>query len=256
MNGLITLTFTGFPNGYCYPGDPNDYFFDGISATVVSFNTSTGNLYYNIGPTVPSVDNRIYPWYRCGVTDNWEGWYFWGPQQGLAHAFWLQRHPEEASSDKRVMWVGSDPADIDTYDGGEVGAVTDITGPFWEIDHDFDARIPIGVGTTTGGTVIQVNTDSGADTFSLTYENIPAHYHYINVEGDSALTPETESEGYLRVGAGTEVDWVDGSGPKDGMGKTYNQVNDGTTPEPVTHLGPVRGVYVIKRTARVYRVQA
>lgn len=254
MQGLISLQFGGFPPGYCY-GSPDDFATDLLTNTTISFNTSTGNLYYNFGATVPSVDNRIYPWYRTETNDGFEGWYFWGGDVGIDA--WIAPHPVPASSDIRMLWVGAE-ADLETFDGGDALAPTTSTGPFWEVDTAFAARSPIAPGTTANGTIVTVATNYGDDEYDLTLEkkHLPDHYHHINIEGDSPLAPEREADGYLRVGAGTEVDWQIGSGPKNGMAKTYAEIDDGTiTQEAATipTITPARGAYVIKRTTRVYR---
>lgn len=58
---------------------------------------------------------------------------------------WIGLHPKEAASDERSLWVGS-LANLDLHDQGEVGAITDTTGPFWEVDANYADRVPAGVG--------------------------------------------------------------------------------------------------------------
>lgn len=251
MNGLISLTFNGFPNGYCYPGNPDELGADLIAATTISFNASTGNLYYNFGPTVPSVDNRVYPWFRTGA-DYEEGWYYWDG------TYWVSAHPVPASGSERRLWVGT-LNELELYDGGDINAVTSTSGPFWEEDTDFAARSPIHPGTTAGGTIITVGANFGDDVAEVTIPDtaLPAHFHYIGIEGagSGSVSPATSSA-YLRVGAGTEVTYISGVPPANAMGKTdatINAITAGQEALDVPTITPSRGAYVIKRTARVYR---
>lgn len=253
MNGIITLTFGGFPDGYCYPGDPNDFANDLLNATVVTFNTSTANLFYNFGDTEPSVDNRIYPWYRTD-SDEDDGWYYWNG------TYWIQPHPVPPESDERRLYVGSE-ASLLTYDGGanEAVGVDGCTGPFWEVDHDFDFCFPLGPGTSAGGTVVAVGGTGGVEEHTLTEAEMPAHLH--NIVSDT-------SQGSVAWDNSPTADKAIVRRSTDPGGDTeYSLCSEElTTPEatvgasstvgggdPHTNMPPYRGAFIIKRTARVYR---
>lgn len=249
MNGLITLTFSGFPEGYCYPGDPNDFATDLLDNVVVEFNTSTGNFYYNFGPDIPSVDNRVYPWFRTGIGDYSEGWYYWN---GTA---WIMAHPVPASGNERRLWVGS-TADLETYDGGSAGAVTSTTGPFWTVDTNFAGKFPIGPGTV-GTTAIAV-TDTGGSHEATLSNDIIAHTHAFGnyaggnddarfLIGTSTTFPSQNSmEIHGDTGNPQEANITAGN-----LITAPAEVTAGADPVPT--MPPYYGTYVIKRTARVYR---
>jgi len=240
MTGLISLEFQGFPDGYCYPGDPDTFATDIMQYTEVVFN-AVGNIYYNMGPDIPGADYRIYPWLRTeqGFED---GWYYWDDTIGA----WIKPHPTPASGGERRCFVGS-TTDLQTYEGGNANAVDDADGPFWEVDSSFAARFPVGVGSfdNAGDVGVTDTTTStavaGEDEHTLTEAEMPPHTH-----------------GYFdaRIGSGegiqgdTDPNMVMYKHPSndDCSGDTCS-TGDG---DPHNNLPPFYGVYFIKRTARIY----
>lgn len=157
----------------------------------------------------------------------------------FASGEWLAAHPDEPSSGKRILFVG-DAANIDTLDGGEAGTVSDTTGPFWEIDTEFAARFPIGVGTTAGGTGIAVTDKGGEDEHTLTEAEIPAHTHGpddTTVTAFAGVSSTTGAQDGATVANGLTNFSLTGA---TGGGEAHN------------NLPPYYGVYFIKRTARRY----
>lgn len=72
---------------------------------------------------------------------------------------------------------------------------------------DFRDKFPIGVSGTrpigsTGG--------ASSQNVMLVEANLPKHIHYIGIDGGTGLTVDSET-GRHRVGAGTEIDWQDGT---------------------------------------------
>jgi microcystin-dependent protein len=224
-----------------------------MNATTITFNTSTSNLFYNFGATEPSVDNRIYPWYRTGASGD-DGWYYWN----TTHTKWVMPHPVPASSAERRLYVGTELSLL-TYDGGENAAVDVDEGPFWEVDHDFDFRFLLGPGTSPGGTVVAVNATGGAETHTLTEAEIPEHLHYIvsdTVQGSVSFdnTP-VAGKAIVRTSSdpGGDREYFlcseDGATPKATVGDS-STVGDG---DAHNIIPPYRATFVIKRTARIYR---
>lgn len=249
MNGIISLTFGGFPNGYCYPGDPNDFANDLLNSTIVTFNTSTANLFYNFGDTIPSVDNRIYPWYRTGASGA-DGWYYWS----VALGYWVQPHPVPVSSDERRLYVGSE-ASLLTYDGGANEVVGNATGPFWEVDHDFDFRFPLGPGTSPDATVVAVGGTGGEENHALTEAELAEHSHILANSTAVELPPNPlgvgdyiTTEGVARVGSDYKYSLEPSPNDPDVGLVGLTGSGDGHNTMP-----PYRGVFFIKRTARIYR---
>lgn len=253
MNGIISWTFGGFPDGYCYPGDPNDYANDLLNATILTFNTSTANLFYNFGDTTPSVDNRIYPWYRTGASGA-DGWYYWS----VALGYWIQPHPVPISSDERRLYVGSE-ASLLTYDGGANEVVGNATGPFWEVDHNFDFRFPLGPGTSPDGTIVAVTGTGGAETHTLIEAELPEHLHYVvsdTVQGSVSFdnTP-VAGKAIVRTSSdpGGDREYFlcseENATPEASVGDSSKVGSD----DPHNNMPPYYGVFFIKRTARIYR---
>jgi hypothetical protein len=248
MSAPVQLIPPALPGGTAYcPANwqqaANDFFT--YASAILAGNVNT----FNYGDATPSPDNRNRPWLRTigGAPDRWYVWF---------DGYWVWPHEVPPSSDERRLWVGLE-ADLVTYDGGESAPVTDYTGPFWEVDHDFDARFLAGPGTfSPSGTSLAVNENKGQDQVTPTAANLPKHTHHIGVEGNLGIPdPEpTDNSGYLRVGGGLEVDFITpGTTPKQNVAVTRPTGQDATTVSPLPTLPPVRGIFVIKRTARVYR---
>ena len=155
------------------------------------------------------------------------------------HSCWIKPHPIPPGPDgKRLLFVG-DPADVNTLDGGASAAVTDTTGPFWEIDHDFDARFPVGAGTFASGaqvTAVGGNMTGGEEKHTLTEDELPE----INPTSKAAAQVDIDQDGTRTI-----------PGVGDGFNTemSFNPLGGG---EAHNNLPPYKGVYFIKRTARIY----
>jgi hypothetical protein len=203
---------------------------------------------WNYGSTVPAVADQDRPWLRLDAEGRPEGVYkFYNSQ-------WVRPHLIPPDSGFRDIWVGT-PEELKTEDGGEDAAVGETTGPFWEIDTDFAARIPMGVGTTAGGQAIDLGTSYGADELMLAAGNLPEHFHYVAVGtangGGGPLLSATHALSYSGGGFGAEnynLVGLDITSNIPNVGQTSK--TGSATPTEVSILPPVRGVYFIKRTAR------
>lgn len=248
LTTLIQNTAGTLPSPYCFTTFQklNE---DIIAALVSQFQSNIGNSFFNYGSTVPTVDNQSFPWFRTG-SGFLDGWYYFDGGD------WVRANPTEPLSDERRLWVGSE-ADLVTYDGGDSNAPNDRNGPMWAVDHDFDARIPIGPGTLPGyqtvpvATVINQGTNVGAEgeVLKLTEGQLPAHDHDIGSEASD--DPDGASmTGRFTVADGT-FHWRNTAGVK--LGHTRNA---GTGDDiNISKLPPVRGIFIIKRTSRTfYRV--
>lgn len=120
-----------------------------------------------IGNNEPTVDQRGGIWYKTEPNANTVvGVCTWSPFYG----FWLSNHWLHNGGlppyNERRIFVGS-LSDLEVYDGGEPGTVSDTTGPFWVIDTDWADKWPLGVGTH----IAVVDTD--ASIFSDAYHGDP-----------------------------------------------------------------------------------
>lgn len=243
---LITLTAPSLPANYC-PASYQKLANDIIGGTQATFNSTIGNSFFNFGPTYPAINNRIYPW----LDENGQWWIY---DQG----FWLRKNPVTAAYERRI-YVGT-TTDLLSYDGGDgTTTATSTTGPMWEVDTEFEARFPVGVGAfvASGAVAVLGKATStaivGEDQHKLTIPELAAHTHDVAIKV---------------FGHGGE----DGDRSAADGGTTSNTVTNNTTIFPsstidpdldakavsvggdIAHnnLPPFYGVYFIKRTIRVY----
>lgn len=135
----------------CYPNEQARYV-DFMSKTVwkIPLGLLTGVW---VSDVAPADDTLI--WYRLNASTNSMDL----PTPFIYSTFygqWVALHPVPASGKQRSLWVGT-PAELEVYDGGEVAAVSPTTGPFWEVDTDYEDRVPGGV--KAAGTIAAVATD-------------------------------------------------------------------------------------------------
>ena len=230
---IITLTAPSLPVNYC-PTNYQQLANDIIGGTQATFNSAIGNSFFNFGPTVPTLNNQIYPW----LDENGFWWVF-------SNGYWTRRNPVAAGGSERRIYVGT-TSDLQTYDGGNTNTASDWSGPMWEVDTAFEARFPVGVGTFAASGVVSVNGTTtstavaGEDKHTLMVGEVPSHTHqildqYINLvqrgTADSGVFSATNrSEGTANLLPTTSS----------GGGAAHN------------NLPPFYGVYFIKRTARIY----
>ena len=243
---LITLTPPSLPIGYC-PSNYQQLANDVISGTQANFNSAIGNSFFNFGPTTPALNNQVYPW----LDENGNWWVF---QSG----YWLRQHPIAAGSDERRIYVGT-TTDLQTYDGGNTGTASNWSGPMWEVDTEFSARFPVGVGTfaASGAVVVKGKVTStavaGEDQHLLTTAEMPTHTHQVaiktfghggsdgdRVAADGGTSSPTLTNNVSVFPSSTLDPDVDAIAANTGGNVAHN------------NLPPFYGVYFIKRTARVY----
>lgn len=234
---LIPGTLPG-GTGYCFTD------FQQLNVDIVSQMSGQlqgGAAFYNLGEDEPDPDLRSFPWFKPS-TGQW-----WSYNFGA----WVRPNPEEASSDARRIFIG-DLTALQTYDGGDTMALGDASGPMWEQDTDFDDRIPIGVKTIIAA--VLGTAGSGSD-LVLQASNLPNHNHYLGLDG-VGVTVDSKV-GHLRVGAGTDVDYLFTAGDTTTQaavtrnhGNNFGASDDTVQPTGISILNPVIGVYFIKRTPR------
>lgn len=102
-----------------------------------------------VSPDQPSVEDQDKLWLQTDAFNNPIQFFLFSSQ----YAAWLWPHPTPPSDPRLILYTGA-AGDVDTLDGGDALAVTETTGPFWEIETEFTDRLPIGAGT------VPVNTNS------------------------------------------------------------------------------------------------
>jgi hypothetical protein len=246
-NLTIMVTPPAFAEGYCptsYQQVANDMA-EGFGFYIAGIYTV-----WNYGQSEPAAADRGKPWLRLKGDGTPDKVYIYYNGQ------WVSRHQVPAGGQERRLWVGS-TGDLETYDGGQAGAVGAASGPMWEVDSTFGGRMPLGVGTTPAGTAIAVATDYGNDEVTLAEVNLPEHYHYVarSTQQNSSSISGTQTMAYIGGGYGNE-NYV-----LQGLDVATNPANVGQTstfgeasPTEVVTLNPARGVFFIKRTNRVFYI--
>lgn len=228
----------------CYPASVQSLYNEMFEKGSALLGDITGIL---IQDSAPDPEDRDKAWIRLTAPGGPPSFYLpfvW------YNGAWVARNPSAPSGDEIRMWIGS-TTDLETYDGGAAGTVGDASGPMWEVASDFAGRVPIGVGTIPDTTVaVTVDTNAGAGQVTLSDVNIPQHSHQIGVES-SDVTSSAE-DGQLRDASG-DVTWIS-TWNQTAVGVTRNwggAASDGST-TPFNNTPPSRGVYFIRRTARIF----
>lgn len=222
---LLPIISDGVPPGLCYTTLSADipimvqYMFARLSGNEI-----------NTGSSTPAAEDRDKPWFRTnsdGTDDGW--WTFY-------NGFWIQKHPSPVGL--VAMYEGA-AADIETFDGGEAGVITNITGAFWEPVTEMAARSPMHPGTLESGTVVNIGDNIGQEKIVMAIGNLIEHTHDITT-------------------------FTSGATGGDG-GKILNEPDPGTEgvvateptgeaePEGMDNIQPTRAIWFIRRTGRLYR---
>jgi hypothetical protein len=215
-----------------------------------------------IGSSTPAAGDRDKLWIK---TDAGTGllvtpWAFFRFMNGQ----WLGTHPVPVSDGRIQIFTGT-LAQIDALDGGNSNAVADWDGPFWERDTDMNARFPVGVGTFDGSTVVSEDTNGGTDEITLAMANMPPHWHgtgnYTAGNDDISLLwrawvrgatdPATFTQHFCAGDSGAPQNVSVTTG---GAGSTNAVQDEDDLATAFTAIPPFRGVYFIRRTARIYFV--
>lgn len=207
---------------------------EGVGKAVVQLDT-TGFTNILKQSTTPSATQRNYLWFNT----NDDRTYRWDATIGA----WVIRHEISPGNNDRRLWVGT-TTQLETYDGGASGTVGDAAGPMWEVDTGPAAKFLIGVGSLPSGTAIAVRGTGGNETVTLEVENLPEIDKLEESLTDPGIANNFFSQSQTTFGTGA-VD-VDSDAP------WIKRTTQGEE-EAFTIVPPYFGIYVIKRTARVYR---
>jgi microcystin-dependent protein len=253
LTTLIRWNSPSFPVGYCFT-DFNRLFLDAAAFGSFTLNTDAGNSFFNFGDTLPDAANRIFPWLRTvgGYPDDW---YI------FVNGAWVseyKRAPAESVGGfgLRHAYTGTE-ASLLTFDGGENAPVGPATGPFWEVDHVFDGRIPVGPGALPSTATVALGDVAGDDRSQLAGNNVPSHFHEVSLTESSGV-PSTAALGGFGVGTGatgsssSDLQWR-ASATSTLVGYTRPNTALSSITTPFTNMQPYVGAFWIKRTARIYK---
>lgn len=140
----VILTPGTLPEDFC-PATEQIRYNTYISLTSASF--AEGFSGVNFGPNQPTVENQDKPWIKTNSDGSLVGVYT------FFSGVWVTPYMPGFPANGVIMYRG-DAADVDTLGGGSAGAVTSVTGPFWQILTAFNNKIPVGADT------VAVNTNS------------------------------------------------------------------------------------------------
>lgn len=171
----------------------------------------------------------------------------------FASGAWLSLHP--LVSGFTTLWTTALPT-MTTFDGGDANALSTISGPMWEVVTAFEARMPIGVGTLPSGTAVAVGGTGGSEQVTLLSTNLPSHKHDLWVGSSdgsaSGIREAIQTVNSPHSGTSAAYQSSDGVGGNDYVKSVYG---DGSG-NAVAHnnMPPYLGVYLLRRTSRLYYV--
>lgn len=257
--GNVTFTWGNLPAGFCWTDAQT--FMDTIFALLQGTADSDQII---ISSTLPDPEDQGKIWFRLNVDGTLEGAYKY---QGE----WHRPHPVPLSSASRMIWVGSE-ADLWAYDGGDgtdpsSSPPTDMTGAMWEVDTNFEFRMPLGVGNNDlgtspvdyggGATTVATGGTGGAEKVQLTTDELAAHQHLM-FSNESVSSPgdplNNTSVAYKAdsTPSGTDYEYRAQRGTVDGqIGLT---AENETAEDAHQNMPPYIGVAFAKRTARKFYV--
>lgn len=228
MGQPIELTFaSGIFAGYCFVS------FEKLALDIVSGiagEVSGSASFINYGNTTPPPDDRTKPWFRTNADGTPDDTYT------FVNGAWVAKH--HLLPGAVILYRGSE-ASIETYDGGEAGAITATTGPMWQKLSTMDGRFPLGPGTLNG-VAVAVGTQGGAATVTLVEENLPVHdiQGYAVDEGANLSSNALISDDDRTTNANTA--------------DSFGGETDGST-RPTVIIPPYTAIFFIERTARTHK---
>lgn len=238
----------------CYPADAQSFVNEIFDKTRGQLEDLEGVI---ISETAPGVDDQDKMWVRIDGNGRPTGQFTFIAGQ------WIWPHPVPASSSSRILYVGAENAGgIWTYDGGDgsdpsVVSPSGVVGAMWEVDHEFDGRIPMGPGAIADIDPVKtlaVGEEYGSGVHTQTSDEVAAHSH--NLTSDSNLV----ENGQIKVatsGSGSSGLLANVTGSGQAIQDLAVQTNNYSSTSGQTAMNivpPVRGIFVIKRTARTHYV--
>lgn len=258
-NAAVTFTFAGLSPNYCFTG------FDRFALDIVNNMAGYVPGQYNFlidSETEPGASDRSKLWHKR-ITG--------GAPTGKLFAYymgkWVTPHPVEAESKSRIWWTGTE-AELWAYDGGDgvdpsTTAPTATTGAMWIRDEDFNFRMPLGMGTSPGGTTVVPGDELGEEKHVLTGDEFidADHEHTVGRMSDNSnddgffLTGSSDKNGSARGIAGDSgTNQTANLSAKSGSFLVTSEVNSAPTIVGHNNMPPARVGIMAKRSSRIYFV--
>lgn len=260
------------PEGFC-PTTWQEFVNEAVGKAVAQFSGSGFTVIIS-QPTQPDPVDRDKLWYDTDV----------GRLYRFTGGAWVLPHAYEASGDARLWWEGLE-ADVWAFDGGDgqdpsVSAPAANSGAMWEVDHNYDGRSPMGAGAIVDSDPaksLAVSENYGSGIYELNDANTGGFGTHVHVYGRMGLA-NVNDDFLLVQGAvtaplisGPQILGADavglpnpaqalGAGNIGGAPVVGPYLNTGpmqsTTGADITSINvnivhPVRGGFMIKRTARI-----
>jgi len=237
------------PEGFCNTLGPDwiQQIINLMGQSVAVF-SDVGTIVLN-QEVVPNANQRDFLWFRPSTSII----YYWD----TGTSAWISVHPDPPGSDVRRFWAGT-LVDLESYDGGLPGPVGDNAGPMWEEDTDMPGRSPMHPGpipSANPAKTLAVNENYGEGAHTLTQAELP------DVTFPNVAPAQGDATGDI---------WGDSTGSD--TGELYGDnglaaentaenpikfvVKSGGSGSPLNVIHPVRGLYCIRRTARINYVGA
>lgn len=214
----------------------------------------TDGFKWIIQSTTPDPADRIWPWFRLNGDGPIRPYIYFG-------GAWLARHTDFPG--KVILWEGLE-ANIESLDENtDVAgtAVTNTTGPFWEKVSEMDGKIPVGPGQLDAGPPVvsaAINVNAGAYSVQLGDQHYRHHKHFVVARQSvtSGSLPSTNNQVADDGGGNAQENYLlQGTGTQASRGLTSNVNGDTDANEAFPILPQVRGIFFLRRTARLfYRV--
>ena len=229
----IVLTAGQLAAGYCWSG-PQQYLNDIIAVITASITGQFTGI--NFGVDTPSAQDQDKPWFRLNADGTPDRVYTFMGQ-------WLARHPVPPSSGYNMIWDDSEDAlwEFDGGHGNPDAGVSDVSGPMWIRNTNFDFKFPFGMGTntvkydTSDYTTIAQGATGGEERVLQTLDTLVAHAHPCKKDN-------------LGTGVGGTSVLQDDTSVSTAVGNTENQ-GGGLS---ANNMPPYRGVLFARRSSRIF----
>ncbi len=226
---------------------------------------------------LPGPTDRTFLWRQPSTAHR--GLYAWD----AGTSAWIIPHPSTPSGAERRLWEGVE-SDSWSYDGGDgtdpavPANISANTGAMWEVDHNYDGRSPMGPGAISGadpaksltlsemfggGTLLDAPIFNHVHVFGRMNQNLVNDDYFLvngslanaNLTGTWVMGADVNNLSNTPQALGTGIfNGITNSGPYLNTGPMV--MPNGTTTLQMNIVHPVRGCFMLKRTARVNWVGA
>jgi microcystin-dependent protein len=240
-NAPIKFIATTIPAGLCFNNEQDRYNF--FASNLRGFLPGVFST-FNYGSSEPAAEDRDKPWIKLNPDGTIDRVYVY-------NGAWVAPHPWAPDCGVVMMWEGT-LQEIDSFDGGSTGTVTDTAGPMWSMVAEMAAKFPVGVGSFDSGAVVNPGDEGGEEQHQLTVAESAAHTHLCvnadtgNTGSLTSLTNTTSITGAGRNSSSSTEYTLEGTATVPNKGVTAPTGGDTAH----NNLPPYRGIYFIRRTLR------